>query len=143
VKLDNVAQELYGLPPEEFTEARNARAKEITATGDRELGAEVRRLPKPTVAAWLANMLVRTRASRVTELIALGPELREAQSQGERADMRRVVDRRREIVRDLVAAASQCVTETGHSMGPQVQRQVEDTLEAECDHLIWPHLGRS
>jgi hypothetical protein len=130
VNLDDVARELYGLSPEEFTERRNARAKEIIAAGNRELGAEVRRLPKPTVSAWLANMLVRTRAARVTELVALGPELREAQSQGARADMRRVLDRRREIIRDLVGVASQCATEAGHSVGLQVQRQVEDTLEA-------------
>lgn len=88
--LDDVAEELYGLPPEEFTEVRNARAKEIGATGNRELAAEVRRLPKPTVAAWLANALVRTRATMVEELIALGSELREAQSLGRREDMRRV-----------------------------------------------------
>jgi hypothetical protein len=130
VNLDDVAHELYGLSPEEFTEGRNARAKEITAAGNREMGAEVRRLPKPTVAAWLANMLVRTHAPRVKELIALGQELRGAQSQGDRADMRRVLDRRREIIKELVGAASQCVTETGQSMGPSVQRQLEETLEA-------------
>jgi hypothetical protein len=130
VNLDDIGQQLYGLSPEEFTEARNARAKEITAAGDRGLGAGVRRLPKPTVAAWLANMLVRAHAPKVKELIALGPELREAQSKGQRADMRRVLDRRRAIIRALVASASQCATEAGLSLGPQVQRQVEDTLEA-------------
>lgn len=130
MNLDDIAQELYGLSPERFTEVRNSRAKEITATGDRALGAEVRRLPKPTVAAWLANMLVRTCRSRVRELIALGPELQEAQSQRARVDVRRVLDRRREIMRDLVATASQCATEAGHSMGSQVQRQLEETLEA-------------
>jgi hypothetical protein len=130
VNLDDVAQELYGLSPEEFTEVRNARAKEIIASGDRELGTEVRKLPKPTVAAWLANMLVRTRTPKIKELVALGPELREAQSQGERADMRRVLDRRREIIKDLVGAASEGATEAGYSMGSQVQRQVEETLEA-------------
>lgn len=41
MNLDDVGQELYGLSPEEFTEARNARAKEITTAGDRELGVEV------------------------------------------------------------------------------------------------------
>lgn len=96
MNLADVAHELYGLPPEEFTDGRNTRAKEITATGDRELGAEVRKLPKPTVAAWLANMLIRTRSSRIMELIALGPQLQDAQSQGARAEMRRVLDRRRE-----------------------------------------------
>ena len=130
MNLDDVAKELYGLSPERFTEVRNTRAKEITATGDRALGAEVRRLPKPTVAAWLVNMLVRTRRSRVRELIALGPELQKAQNRGARVDVRRALDRRREIMRELVAAASKCATEAGHSMGTQVQRQLEETLEA-------------
>jgi len=130
VILDDVAQELYGLPPEEFTEVRNARAKEITASGDRELAAEVRKLPKPTVAAWLANELVRTRRADVEELIALGPELREAQSNGARQDMRRLVDRRRDFIKELVGAASRRAAEAGHSMASQVQRQLEETLEA-------------
>lgn len=130
VILDDVAQELYGLPPEEFTEVRNARAKEITAAGDRELAAEVRKLPKPTVAAWLANELARTRGPDVEELIALGPELREAQGNGARQDMRRLVDRRRDVIKELVGAASRRAAEAGHSMASQVQRQLEETLEA-------------
>ncbi len=128
--LDDVAQELYGLPPEEFTEVRNARAKQITAAGDRELAAEVRKLPKPTVAAWLANDLVRTRGPDVEELIALGPELREAQGKGVRQDMRRLVDRRRDVIKGLVGVASQRAAEAGHSMASQVQRHLEETLEA-------------
>ncbi len=109
---------------------RNARAKEIVAAGDRELAAEVRKLPKPTVAAWLVNALVRTRGRDVEKLIALGPELREAQRNRARPDMRRLADRRRDAIRDLVGAASQQAIEAGHSMASQVQRQVEETLEA-------------
>ena len=128
--LDDVAQELYGLSPEKFTEVRNARAKEIIASGDRALAAEVRRLPKPTVAAWLANSLVRTRGPDVDALIALGPELREAQRGRARQDMRRLAERRREVIGELVGVASRRAAEAGHSMGPQVQRQLEETLEA-------------
>ncbi len=130
MNLDDLAQELYGLPPEKFTEMRNTRAKEIAATGNRELAGEVRRLPKPTVAAWLANMLVRRRAATVLELVALGPDLRAAQSRGAREDMRRVSERRRELIRELVGSASESAVEAGHSMSPQVQRQLEETLEA-------------
>jgi hypothetical protein len=130
VKLDDVAQELYGLPPERFTEMRNTRAKEIAAAGDRELAGEVRRLPKPTVAAWLANMLVRTHAATVEQLVALGPEHRDAQGRGEREDMRRVAERRRELTRQLVSSASRSAVDAGHSMGSHVQRQLEETLEA-------------
>ncbi len=130
VTLDDVARELYGLTPEEFTEARNGRAKELAATGDRALAGEVRRLPKPTAAAWLVNALVRARGREVDELIALGPELRDAQRGGARHDMRRLVDRRRHAIRELVGVASELAAGAGRPMGPQVQRQVEETLEA-------------
>jgi len=73
VNIDDITRDLYGLPPEAFTEARNARAKEVAASGDRALAMELRRLPKPTTAAWLANMLVRTHPIKVEALIALGP----------------------------------------------------------------------
>ena len=130
MKLDDVAQELYGLPPERFTEMRNTRAKEIAATGDRELADEVRRLPKPTVAAWLANVLVRTHARTVAQLISLGSEHRDAEGRAGRDDMRRVAERRRQLVRELVGSASRSAVDAGHSMGSQVQRQLEETLEA-------------
>ena len=67
MSIDDVAQELYALVPEEFTAARNARAKEAKAAGDAELAAQVQALRKPTAGAWLLNQLVRrtpTRCSR-------------------------------------------------------------------------------
>jgi hypothetical protein len=130
VVIDDVADELYGLSPERFTEVRNARAKEIGTSGDRELASQVRKLPKPTVAAWLANALVRTEATKIEELIALGPEFRGVLGRGARTDVRRVAERRREVINELVEAASHRASEAGHSMGTQVQRQLEETLEA-------------
>jgi len=130
VIIEDIARELYGLPPEEFTAARNARAKEVAGSGDRALAMELRRLPKPTMAAWLANMLVRTHPIKVEELIALGPELREAVRKGARGDMRRVVDRRRAMIKELVDATSQFASAESHAVGPQVRRRLEETLEA-------------
>ena len=54
-QLDAIAAELYALPPEEFTEARNARA----ATADRALAASVKALRKPTASAWAVDLLAR------------------------------------------------------------------------------------
>src|ERR1700727_424917 len=102
VDLDRVADELYGLDPESFTAARNARAKEATSGGDRELAAAIKKLGKPTAAAFLANRLVRSETSAVDELIELGPALRRAQGGGQRAEMRRLVEQRRRLIGDLV-----------------------------------------
>ena len=54
-------EKLYGLPPSEFTAARNARAKKLKQD-DPELAAAVAALPKPSVAAAALNELcARTR----------------------------------------------------------------------------------
>ena len=52
------ALELYGLPPEEFTAARNQVVKQAKDAGDVGSSAALKALRKPTLAAWLANLLV-------------------------------------------------------------------------------------
>ena len=71
-------QKLYGLPPSEFTAARNARAKELKQD-DPELAAAVAALPKPTVSAAAVNGLVREDPSEVRALVQSGKRLRQAQ----------------------------------------------------------------
>ena len=71
-------QKLYGLPPAEFTAARNARAKQLKPD-DPGLAEAVAALPKPTVAAAALNELVREDPSEVRALIQSGKRLRQAQ----------------------------------------------------------------
>ena len=47
--------ELYGLPLEDFVAQRDALAKRLRADGDRDAAAAVKKLPKPTRAAWAAQ----------------------------------------------------------------------------------------
>jgi hypothetical protein len=130
VDVDEVADELYGLPPDQFTEARNGRVKELRASGDRRSVEAIRRLAKPSVAAWMANLLVRTRQRSIEELLDLGRGLREAQRSGKGDDIRRLSARRQELVRQLTGAAAEEASATGHAFGAQHQRQLEETLEA-------------
>ena len=71
-------QKLYGLPPAEFTAARNARAKELRKD-DPALAGAVAGLPKPSVAAAALNGLVREDPSEVRALVQSGKRLRQAQ----------------------------------------------------------------
>jgi hypothetical protein len=71
-------EKLYGLPPPEFTAARNARAKALKKD-DPELAAAVAKLPKPSVAAAALNELVREDPSEVRALVQSGKRLRAAQ----------------------------------------------------------------
>lgn len=72
------ATALYARPREEFTAARNLRAKELKKE-DAELAAAVAALPKPTVASAAVNDLVREDPSEVRALVQSGKRLRQAQ----------------------------------------------------------------
>src|SRR4029079_13389598 len=73
----SIAEELYGLPLAEFTPARDAKAKELKGTP---LAAQVKALKKPSVAAWVATLLVRHDTEQVDQVLAVGAALRDAQA---------------------------------------------------------------
>ena len=52
VELVQIADELYALSPGDFTPARDAKAKELKGS---ELSGQVKKLKKPSVAAWVLN----------------------------------------------------------------------------------------
>ncbi|MBV9293807.1 MAG: hypothetical protein JO222_15300, partial [Frankiales bacterium] len=89
--IDDVADELYGLAPEDFTAARDAAARAAT---DAELRTSIKALRKPTVAAHEVNRLVRERTSDVDALLDLGARLREAMGR-DAAEVRRLSEKRR------------------------------------------------
>ena len=78
-ELDDVADELYGGPPSVFIEHRDAAAKAARADGDRELAKQITELRKPTVSAWLMNLLVRDDPGFADQVVALGEGLRDAE----------------------------------------------------------------
>jgi hypothetical protein len=69
---DEVAAQLYALPPERFTTARNAWAKQARQRGDRAPSAAIGRLAKPTMAGWLVNQM----AQEYPQEIGTGPPRR-------------------------------------------------------------------
>jgi hypothetical protein len=101
--------ELYGLDLEDFVRERDALAKRLRAEGDRERAEEVKRLPKPTRAAWAVNRLVRERPDEVRGLVEAGEALAGAQEQllgGADADvLRRAADAARRLVDALAGEA--------------------------------------
>jgi hypothetical protein len=130
VDLDTVGTELYGLRPTEFTAARDAQAAAARHDGDRELATAIKKLRRPTPAAWLVNLLARERPDQVSRLLELGSAMRRAQSALAATDLRRLSAERRTVLgalvreaRDLAASAEQTVSEASW-------RELETTLEA-------------
>ncbi len=78
---EDPAAHLYGLDLEEFISARDALAKELRASGDRDGAAAVKKLAKPTRAAWAVNRLVRDRPDEIAALVEAGTALASAQEQ--------------------------------------------------------------
>jgi hypothetical protein len=130
VDLDEVADALYGVPPEEFTEARNRRAGEARDGGDRALADAIRGLRRPTTSAWLANLLVRMQREELDQLLALGASLREAQASLAGDALRALSRQRRQLVSALARQARGLAADEGHRVSGAVAEQLEQTLEA-------------
>ena len=130
MSIDDVAQELYALVPEEFTAARNARAKEAKAAGDAELAAQVQALRKPTAGAWLLNQLVRRHADEVQQVLDLGAQLRAAQGNLGAAEVRALDQQRRQLTRAVAQQARALGQDAGRRVTDQVTTDVEETLRS-------------
>jgi hypothetical protein len=79
--LESELDDLYALPLEQFTKARNDLAARLRKAHQAEAAAVVRGLKKPTAAAWAANRLAREEPKQVAALLEAGTRLRELQQQ--------------------------------------------------------------
>ena len=126
---DRELDELYAIPRDEFTPARNALAARLKQAGDAEGAAAVKALPKPTVAAAALNRLAREEPRLVKKLLDSGARLRAAQEQviaGGGADaLRRATAAERDAVRELAATV-----ERRESPSPAVLDRIGTTLNA-------------
>jgi hypothetical protein len=128
--LADIAEQLYALPPGEFTTARNDRAKAAKSDGDKGLAKEVKRLPKPATAAWAVNMLVRHEAEQMGQVLDLGASLRQAQLDLAGDDLRELGKQRRRLTAAVTTQARKLARELGQRLGDPVADQVQETLHA-------------
>lgn len=127
---DGVAEELYGLPRDEFVPRRNDLVKQARAAGDRDGATAIGELRKPSVAAWLANALAREYPDEVGALEQLGTSLREAQDRLEGDALRALSRQRHELIAALVSRARRLAREDGVQVGEATVREVERTVSA-------------
>jgi len=116
VDVDEIADRLYALPPEEFTAARDQEAKQADSAY---LRKAITSLRKPTAAAHAVNQLVRDRTDDIDALLTLGEQLRAAMGT-DATSVRRLIDERRKLIANLV----------DRDLSAAVQEEVTATLEA-------------
>jgi hypothetical protein len=102
---DELIQRLYEAPPDGFVAARTAAIDEARKSGDRATAKRLAALKKPTVAAWVVNLLALRRPDLIDELVELATALREAQRGLQGDQLRELTAQRRQVVSALVGAA--------------------------------------
>jgi hypothetical protein len=128
--LSQIADELYGLVPGQFTTARDARSREAREAGHRETAAEIKKLTRPTAGAWLVNQLVRGAAARMDRLFEIGQALQDAQRELNGELMRELSAQRRQVITELVPEAARLAAAAGQPASAGVLDEVRVTLEA-------------
>jgi hypothetical protein len=128
--IDEIADELYGLPPEDFTAARTQYEKEAKAAGDRDGAARIHALAKPSVTAWLANQLAREQRDSLEPLLELGAGLRDATRKLEGDQLRALSRQQHQLVHALVQQARQVARAAGRSVSEDAIRGLDETLRA-------------
>src|SRR6478752_1021545 len=78
--LDDALDELYAAAPGDFVAERSRLAKALKADGRGEEAAELAKVRKPPLAAWVLNQLARRNRRDVDLLLDSGNRLREAQA---------------------------------------------------------------
>lgn len=114
--LDTQIDQLYALPLDQFTAARNdlARARK----GDSAAVAQVKALTKPSQVPWAVNLLYWKERATWKRLMAAGQALRKAQLaalEGRTADVRHADATHRDTLADAVATAGQLAAQAGGS----------------------------
>lgn len=128
--IDEVADELYGLDPAEFVEARKARVTQARKEGDRELATAIGKMRKPTLVAWVVNNFAREEPEQVEELLELGEALRDAQRHLSGDDLRALTTQRQRVIRAMARRAGELAATRGQQVSETAAREVGQSLHA-------------
>jgi peptidoglycan hydrolase CwlO-like protein len=123
------ADRLYGLTLPEFTPARDALAKELKGS-DKDLSARVKALKKPSLGAWVVNLLVRREPEQVEQVLGVGAALREAQASLAGDELRALTRQRRQLTAAVTMTARGHANDLGQKITSSVADEVEATLTA-------------
>jgi hypothetical protein len=131
VMSSHIGDELYALPPAEFTAARDSHVAQARQNGDKAGAAEVAAFKRPTQAAWLVNLLALRAPDVVTELIDLGAAIRDAQGAVPPAQLRDLSSQRRKALDAALARARKLAEQAGQPAPSRAQLdEVEGSLAA-------------
>jgi len=123
--------DLYAAAPDGFIAARDELVAGAKAAGQADRARQLGKLRKPTVAAWVVNLLAIRRPELVDQLVELSAAMREAQRDLKGAALRELSKQRREAVNALVREAVSLATKADPGSRAKLPvAEVEATLTA-------------
>jgi hypothetical protein len=132
--LQHELDELFGVPLDRFTAARNELAKRLKKAGQEQAAKQVRALRKPSVPVWAVNQLARREPAAVARAVEAGQRLRQAQEEafgGGGADpVRRATADERDAIRELTRLAEAALEDEGRRPTQAVVERIGATLRA-------------
>ncbi len=130
MSLSVAADELYGSDPATFVARRTELVKDARSRGDKALAAQIGTLRRPTVAAWYLNLLARSGAHELDDLVDLGVTMRQAQAELDMARVAALAPRRRELEGFVLRRLDMLLATRGITPGPVAWAEVGSTLTA-------------
>lgn len=121
-QVDEAAEALYGVPLSGFTAERKRLADELKAAGSKASAATVGRLGKPSMSAWVVNILWREDRKDMDALMKAGARVREGDREG--------LDDQRAALARLRTRAAKVLESDGHAASPATIQRVATTLQA-------------
>ena len=127
-------RDLYRLPPEEFTAARNELSARLRKEKRAEDAAEVKGLPKPTPSAWAVNVLFAQQGQKVDALLAAGKRARAAQKEAVSGrgseSLREAIRLARGLADELRWEAAQILSQQGRAPNRELVERIAANLQA-------------
>jgi DNA repair exonuclease SbcCD ATPase subunit len=128
--VERLLDELYVTPPPDFVSRRAELAAAAKAAERVEDARRIRAARRPTLAAWAANLLLRSQPQESRRFLELGRALREAYRTLDADGVKELSEQRRSIVLALSRQAAELAREAGHRLSDTAQQDVESTLRA-------------
>lgn len=124
----NALEEVYAVPPKEFTRARNARVAALAKSGHHDAAEALRRLRRPTATLWAVNQVGRANRKRLDAFIEAVAHVRRTQLRDPR-NVAEAVQRQRAALDAVLEIARDALSEHGLKAGPQALRRISNTLQ--------------
>jgi hypothetical protein len=130
VDFEEAADAVYAVRAADFIATRNELAKQLKADGDALGSTRLKALRKPTVAAWIANLVARKLPDELDDLLALGDEFREATADLDGERLRELTPKRHQLLDKLSKEAARLAGDEGQKISPDVGQKLRETLDA-------------